>query len=71
MYVTGIGRDLQLILRTDCTLSLKFGGSLLLGSGTTVGHISISDDGMIEQIDVLLYDAPCFASSLKELSPRF
>ena len=40
----------------------KFGDSLLLGSGTTASQSPFSDEGMIEQIDVLSYDAPCFFS---------
>ena len=63
MYITGNGWDLQSILRTHCTLSLKFGGSLLLGSGTTAGQWSISDESMIGQVDLLSKDELLFAFS--------
>ena len=41
---------------------VKFADSLLLGSGTIASQSSVSDEGMIGQIDVLLDDTPRFFS---------
>ena len=41
---------------------VKFGDSLLLGSGTIASQSSVSDEGMIGQIDVSSDDTPRFFS---------
>ena len=61
-YITGSGQDLQLILWTHRTLSLKFGCSLLLRSGIAASQSSFSDKGIIGKTDVFLDDVPCFFS---------